>query len=134
MSRASVHPGVGKLSGPPLLAESFQHSEEGGALRGRESFEAFSDHLISRVGHDVLVLQEPTTAVDAVPIAHPVEWMEEGRNRFKFSDFMLRCFAEPQFIEGAHGEAIQESVRDVGGSSESLIGRVAQRLTTLRVR
>ena len=32
-----------------------------------------------------MVLQEPSRAIDAVPVLHPIERMEERRNRLQFT-------------------------------------------------
>src|SRR4051812_27717323 len=63
-----------------LRAEALEHGEERRRVRVTQHLDRAPHRFVRVVGHDVLVLQEPTVAVEAVPVAHAVERVEEGRD------------------------------------------------------
>ena len=62
-----------------LGTESFEHREERRRVRVAQHLDRATHRLGRVVGDDVLVLQEPSVPVEAVPVAYAVERVEERR-------------------------------------------------------
>src|SRR3954452_245045 len=88
--------------------EALQHREDRRALRAAELLERRPNGVGGVVVHDVLVLHEAAAPVEAVPAAHAVEWVEEGLDPFEVTDLELRRLVEPELVERADAEPVEQ--------------------------
>ena len=119
-----VREGQGSGVGRP---ESLQNGKEAGCTGVSQSRQCAFHNPSSLVGNNKLILQEALRSVHPIPIAHPIEWMEETRNRMDLIRSALRVFAEPRLIERTHGRRVQQAVRDESRSAWQGRCRVRER-------
>ena len=74
-----------------------------------ECLECARHKVSGLIRYGELVLQEARWTVDAVPILHTIERLEERRDRLQFTFPMLRGLAIPGFIERPHRELVQQA-------------------------
>ena len=95
-----------------VVLEALQDREERRALVRAESLENRADDRLLAVGHDELVLHEAVRSVDPVPIEHEVEQVEEGGDALYLTAPLAWRVAEPQLVERADRERIEQAVGD----------------------
>ena len=101
-----------------LRAENKQREEENRKKNSKMSMKdkvSLLDNLLCctgrGIGHGELVLQKAGRAVDAVPVLHAIERMEERGNRLQLSDTVLGRLAIPGLVERPHRELVQQAAR-----------------------
>ena len=114
--------------------ESLQNRQEAGSASISQSRQRSFDDPSRFVGNNKLILQEALWSVDPIPIAHPIEWVEETRNRMDLIRSALRVFAEPRLVERTHGRRVQQAVRDESRSARQGRCRVRERCIHLLTR
>ena len=68
--------------------------------------------VLGAEGHHELVLQEALGAVDAVPLPHAVQGMEEGADALDLAPALLGGLAEPRLVERGHARPVQQAARE----------------------
>src|SRR4051794_7801904 len=150
-STASVQPGAGKESipwpGPKRLRtprkagrpsavrrlktpRTAASAPEGatdwdlGPALGAQALEDRADDALRAEGDNELVLEQAARAVEAVPVAHTVERVEEDVERLEAPALLPRRAAVVELVEGAHRGGVEEAAGDAGRDPEGPAGGV----------
>ena len=112
MSRASVQPGDRERQGTGVAAPNrFETARNDGQRSALSRSRVWRTVAVGGVGHDELVLHEAPMPVDAVPVAHPVERVEERGDRLDVLELASGRLAEPELVERRDREPVEQAGR-----------------------
>src|SRR5207248_3867640 len=89
-------------------SETLEHGQERGRARRAQPLEGVAHGVLGAKGNDELVLHHARPAIEAVPPFNAVEGMEERGDRLDVADPLTGRLAEPELVEGAHRQSVEQ--------------------------
>src|SRR5450759_3652695 len=102
--------------------EPLEHRQERGLTGIAEHLDAPAQRVLGAERHDELVLQEAPGTVDAVPLRHGVQGVEERRDALNLALALSWGHAIPRLVEGSYGCPVRQATRKDRGRDRQLPG------------
>ena len=115
-----------------LGAEALEHREERRAARRAQALDGRPERVLSPEGDRELVLEEAPRPVEAVPVAHCIQRVEERSQRLKASPLLAGRLAVPGLVEQSDREPGEEARWNPRWGAERVGGGLPHDAASLR--